>query len=65
MPRITAQDLFNADELPADAEFSSAELVQAFWQLKKLQREWQQQQVFWRSLNDSLSDAYAKLAAFQ
>lgn len=65
MTSITAQDLFKLDELPSDAELSSAELRSAFWQLKKLQREVQQQQTFWRSVNDSMSDAYTKLAAFQ
>ncbi len=65
MTSITAQDLFKLEDLPSDAELSSAELRSAFWQLKKLQREFQQQQAFWRSVNDSMSDAYTKLAAFQ
>lgn len=65
MTSITAQDLFKLEDLPSDAELSSSELQSAFWQLKKLQREFQQQQTFWRSVNDSMSDAYAKLAAFQ
>ena len=65
MTSISAQDLFKLEELPSDAELSSAELRSAFWQLKKMQREFQQQQTFWRSVNDSMSDAYSKLAAFQ
>jgi PAS domain S-box-containing protein len=65
MTSITAQDLFKLEDLPSDAELSSSELQSAFWQLKKLQREFQQQQTFWRSVNDSMSDAYTKLASFQ
>jgi PAS domain S-box-containing protein len=65
MTSISAQDLFKLEELPSDAELSSTELRSAFWQLKKTQREFQQQQTFWRSVNDSMSDAYAKLASFQ
>jgi PAS domain S-box-containing protein len=65
MTSITAQDLFKLEELPSDAELPSAELRSAFWQLKKMQREFQQQQTFWRSVNDSMSDAYTKLATFQ
>ncbi|UQA62918.1 STAS domain-containing protein [Polyangium aurulentum] len=65
MTKITAHELFRAPELPADAVLSGDELVSAFWQLKKMQRESQQQQSFWKSVNDSLSDAYKKLASFQ
>jgi rsbT co-antagonist protein RsbR len=65
MPSLTAQDLFKADDLPAGASLEGAELVEAFWQVKKLQRESQQQQAFWKSVNQSMSDAYAKLASFQ
>jgi PAS domain S-box-containing protein len=65
MTSITAQELFKLEELPSDAELSSTELRSAFWQLKKMQREFQQQQTFWRSVNDSMSDAYTKLATFQ
>jgi anti-anti-sigma regulatory factor len=65
MTSITAQDFFGAEELPADGELSGAELRDAFWQLKKMQRESRQQQTFWKSVNDSMSDAYAKLGSFQ
>jgi len=65
MTKISAHDLFRAAELPADAELSGEELAKAFWQLKKMQRESQQQQGFWKSVNDSLSDAYQKLASSQ
>lgn len=65
MPILTADDFFNADDLPAEAELSGAELSAAFWKLKRLQRESQQQQLFWKSVNDSMSSAYAKLAALQ
>lgn len=65
MTKISAQDFFRAPELPPDAVLSGDELVSAFWQLKKMQRESQQQQAFWKSVNDSLSDAYKKLASFQ
>jgi PAS domain S-box-containing protein len=65
MPTISADDFFNADELPAEAELSGAALSAAFWKLKRLQREFQQQQLFWKSVDDSMSSAYAKLAALQ
>jgi anti-anti-sigma regulatory factor len=65
MSKISAHDFFRAAELPPDAELSGAELAKAFWQLKKMQRESQQQQGFWKSVNDSLSDAYQKLASSQ
>lgn len=65
MTKISAQDFFRAEQLPPDAVLTDAELASAFWQLKKMQRESQQQQAFWKSVNDSLSDAYKKLAAFQ
>jgi len=65
MSEITAQDFFRADELLDGAALSGDELRRAFWQLKKMQREAQQQQTFWKSVNDSLSDAYRKLASFQ
>jgi rsbT co-antagonist protein RsbR len=65
MTKISAHDFFRALELPPDAVLSGDELASAFWQLKKMQRESQQQQAFWKSVNDSLSDAYKKLASFQ
>jgi rsbT co-antagonist protein RsbR len=65
MTSITAQDLFKLEELPPDAALPGPELQSAFWQLTTLQRESQQQQTFWRSVNDSMSDAYTKLAASQ
>lgn len=65
MTIISAQDFFRSDELPTDAELPAEELRSAFWQLKRMQRESQQQQEFWKSVNDSMSDAYAKLGAFQ
>lgn len=65
MTIISAQDFFRAEDLPADAELPAEELQSAFWQLKRMQRESQQQQVFWKSVNESMSDAYAKLGAFQ
>jgi rsbT co-antagonist protein RsbR len=65
MTSITGHYFFNANELPRDAVLSGAELESAFWQLKKLQRESLQQQGLWRSLNDSLSGALAKLASVE
>jgi len=65
MSSITAQELFSAEELAPGASLSGEELMRAFWQIRKMQREAQQQQAFWKSVNDSMSDAYAKLAASQ
>lgn len=65
MTIISAQDFFRAEELPDDAELPAAELRAAFWQLKRMQRESQQQQAFWKSVNESMSGAYEKLGAFQ
>jgi PAS domain S-box-containing protein len=65
MIKISAHDFFQAEELPADATLTGEELLKAFWQLKKTQRESQQQQDFWKSVNDSLAGAYKKLASFQ
>lgn len=65
MTKISAEDFLRADELPPDAELTGDELAKAFWQLKKTRRETQQQQAFWKSVNDSLADAYKKLASFQ
>ncbi|MDC3955843.1 STAS domain-containing protein [Polyangium jinanense] len=65
MPELSAQDFFRAAEIPEGAVLSGKELESAFWQIKKIQRESQQQQAFWKSVNDSLSDAYKKLASFQ
>lgn len=65
MVEISATDFFRAAELPEGAFLSGEELASAFWQLRKMQREAQQQQAFWKSVNDSLSDAYRKLASFQ
>lgn len=62
---ISAQDLFKLDALPPEAVLESAALECAFWQIKKMQRESRQQQMFWKSVNDSMSDAYTKLAALQ
>ncbi len=63
--RITAQDFFNLEELPEDAVLAGPELSSAMWELRRMQREFQQQQVFWKALNASMSDAYSKLASFQ
>jgi rsbT co-antagonist protein RsbR len=65
MTNISSHDFFRAEQLPADASLSGEELLKAFWQVKKTQRESQQQQGFWKSVNDSLADAYKKLASFQ
>jgi anti-anti-sigma regulatory factor len=65
MPSITAQELFGVEELAPGASLAGEELTRAFWQIRKMQREAQQQQAFWKSVNDSMSDAYAKLAASQ
>ncbi|MDI1478388.1 STAS domain-containing protein [Polyangium sp. y55x31] len=65
MPELSAQDFFRAAEIPEGAVLSGKELESAFWQIRKMQRESQQQQAFWKSVNDSLSDAYKKLASFQ
>ncbi|MDC0742096.1 STAS domain-containing protein [Polyangium mundeleinium] len=65
MPELSAQEFFRAGEIPEGAVLSGKELEAAFWQIKKMQRESQQQQAFWKSVNDSLSDAYQKLASFQ
>jgi len=65
MTNISAQEFFRAEEIPPEAELSGEELLKAFWQVKKTQRETQQQQGFWKSVNDSLADAYKKLASFQ
>jgi len=65
MPELSAQDFFRAAEIPEDAVLTGKELEAAFWQIRKMQRESQQQQAFWKSVNDSLSDAYKKLASFQ
>jgi anti-anti-sigma regulatory factor len=65
MSDLSAHEFFRATEIPEDAVLSGKELENAFWQIKKMQRESQQQQAFWKSVNDSLSDAYKKLASFQ
>src|SRR5689334_11432194 len=65
MSDLSAYDFFRAPEIPDGAVLSGKELENAFWQLKKMQREAQQQQAYWKSVNDSLSEAYKKLAAFQ
>ncbi len=65
MPEWSAQEFFRSAEIPEDAVLSGKELEAAFWQIKKMQRESHQQQAFWKSVNDSLSDAYQKLASSQ
>ena len=65
MSDITAQDFFRADELSSDCVLSGAELKRVFWQFKEMQKEAERQQAFWKSTNDSMVDAYKKLAAFQ
>ncbi|MDI1445764.1 STAS domain-containing protein [Polyangium sp. 6x1] len=65
MPELSAHDFFRMGEIPEGAALTGKELQAAFWQIKKMQRESQQQQAFWKSVNDSLSDAYKKLASFQ
>ncbi|MRG95036.1 STAS domain-containing protein [Polyangium spumosum] len=65
MPEWSAQEFFRANEIPEGAVLTGKELEAAFWQIRKMQRESQHQQAFWKSVNDSLSDAYKKLASFQ
>jgi anti-anti-sigma regulatory factor len=62
---ISAHEFLTADVLPDDAELSGAELAVAFWQMKKNKRELEHQLLFWRSTNETMSDAYTKLSVFE
>lgn len=65
MKAITAHDFFQGDEPPEDAALSGEELRAAFRRMRQLQRESQQQQAFLRRVNESMSEAYEKLASMQ
>ena len=62
---ITAQEFLKAGELPADRALSGVELQTVFWKYRELQQGFERQQIFWKSANGAIADAYKKLATVQ
>lgn len=63
--RLSAHEFFHAEELFEDAELSGEELASAFWRVRRLSHDFNQQVTFWRATNDSMSEAYEKLASYE
>ncbi len=62
---ITAQEFFKAGELPDDCALSQDELRTVFWKFRELQQAFERQQIFWKSTNGAIAEAYKKLATVQ
>ncbi len=62
---ITAQEFFKAGELPDDCALSGDELKNVFWKFRELQQAFERQQIFWKSANGAIAEAYKKLATVQ
>lgn len=62
---ISAQDFFKMTDVTPDCVLTGAELQAVFWKYRELQQGFERQQVFWKTSNSAISDAYRKLATVQ
>ena len=62
---ISAQDFFKMTDVSPDCVLTGAELQAVFWKYRELQQGFERQQVFWKTSNGAIADAYRKLATVQ
>jgi hypothetical protein len=58
---IDADQFLAATRLDPDAVLRGAELQKVFWRLKGLEKELERQRAFWRSTNETLSQAFEQV----
>jgi rsbT co-antagonist protein RsbR len=67
--KITASQFFKLSEMDPDrvpdCVLTGAELQTVFWKYQELQQGFERQQVFWKTANSAIGDAYKKLATVQ
>jgi sigma-B regulation protein RsbU (phosphoserine phosphatase) len=60
---IDAQTFFEAAQLDNESFVQGAELQRIFWRFKALEKELTRQKAFWKSTNDTLSQAFSQTQA--
>src|SRR4028119_720467 len=60
---IDAQTFFEASQINSDSFVQGAELQRIFWRFKALEKELTRQKAFWKSTNDTLSQAFLQTQA--